>query len=400
MKKTAYSGYQAYGYLSSDELGLPTLPPETERVASTSLSLSPEEEKRVAGILENEVIVSFHDHPTLWPSPWEPMIQYRRAGRDVMAYRGLSVSGMDGVFDGFSDGTGLIFSNHGWKWDEIVHDVGMRLCDLAHQEYVVVALTGAAVRQAKASGQLALILCTESLTPIENELDRLDVLYGFGLRCMGLVYSESNALGSGLREAKDGGLTSFGKKAVKRLNDLGVIIDVSHASDQTCLDAISASRSPVCITHAGARALWNTPRMKPDEVLLACARSGGVIGIEAAPHTTLTRDHRLHSIDSVMGHVEYCIELVGVEHVALGPDTFYGDHVAVHQMFSKVLSIDESHAGEEFEAVEFVDGMENPSEAMRNACRWLVKKGYSNDDIALVMGGNVLRVMDAVLDGE
>lgn len=397
MKQTVYEGYEAFSYLPPSATEFPPLPPQVDRVESNAPTLDEAQQQRLSNIMERYTIISFHDHPTLWPDPWEAMIKYRRGGRDVLAYQGLSMSGMDAVFDGFSDGTGLIHSNHGWKWDEIVHDIGMRLSDIAHQDYVVVAHTAEDISMAKSRGQLALVLTAEALTPIENEIDRIDVLFGFGLRCMGLVYSDSNSLGSGLRESRDGGLTGLGRRAVKRLNELGVIIDVSHASDQTCLDAIDLSSSPVCITHAGARALWNTARMKPDEVLDACAAADGVIGIEAAPHTTITRDNRRHCLDTVMAHVEYCVERMGIDHVALGPDTLYGDHVEVHHMFSRLLSIEESHAGDAFEKVEFVDGIENPTEAMLNACAWLVKHGYSDEDISALMGGNILRVMEKVL---
>src|SRR5699024_4299044 len=132
---------------------------------------------------------------------------------------------------------------------------------------------------------------------------------------MGIAFSESNSLGSGLKEARDGGLTAFGKRCIARMNALGIAIDVSHASDQTCRDAFEYSTKPVLITHAGARGVWPTPRMKPDDVITGCAKTGGLIGIEAAPHTTLSRDHRRHSIDSVMDHFTYCVDLIGIDHV-------------------------------------------------------------------------------------
>lgn len=398
MSATKYTGYSSFEYLvEGNDYELISLPRQAGRVESTGPTLSVEQEQRATRLLEDSMVVSFHDHPTLWPGTWDEMLKYRRQGRDWIGYEGLSRSGMHAVFDGFTDGTGLITSQHGWKWEELIHDVGMRLSDLAHQDFVTVAHKTADIRRAKEAGQVALVLCTEALTPIENEIDRIDVLYGIGLRCMGLVYSDSNMLGSGLRESGDGGLTGLGRQAVKRMNRLGVLIDVSHSGDQTSLDAIRASDSPVCITHAGARSVWNTRRMKPDEVLRACASEGGVIGIEAAPHTTLTSQDRKHSIDGVMAHFEYCAELVGIEHVAFGPDTLFGDHVAVHEMFSGHLSIQETHAGNDFDHVPFVNGIENPAEAMSNICRWLVAKNYSDDEIAFALGGNIMRVMEDVI---
>src|SRR5690606_27635467 len=136
-------------------------------------------------------------------------------------------------------------------------------------------------------------------------------------------------------------------------------IDVSHSGDRTCLDVIDASSAPVLITHAGARAVWPTSRMKPDEVLRACAGRGGLIGIEAAPHTTISRRHPRHGLDSFMDHFEHCIEVMGIEHVTFGPDTLYGDHVGLHRELAK----NPGHAGsavvEPFEPVEYVAGLEN-----------------------------------------
>ena len=100
------------------------------------------------------------------------------------------------------------------------------------------------------------------------------------------------------------------------MNTLGMVIDISHCGDRTSLDVIEASKSPVMITHAGARKVWDSPRMKPDEVLLACAEKGGVIRVCAAPNTTLSaKNSNEHTIESVMEHLEYLIDLVGIEHV-------------------------------------------------------------------------------------
>ena len=141
----------------------------------------------------------------------------------------------------------------------------------------------------------------------------------FGLKqisifdCTEACYSESNMLGSGLKEEDDGGLTYFGRQAVDRMNKIGMAIDIAHTGDKTSLDTIKASRKPVFIPHAGARGVWNSKRMRPDEVIKACADSGGVIGIEAAPHTTVSRKNPQMNIESVMDHFEYCVNLVGID---------------------------------------------------------------------------------------
>jgi membrane dipeptidase len=97
-----------------------------------------------------------------------------------------------------------------------------------------------------------------------------------------------------------------------------------------------------------------------------------------------------------MDHFTYCVELVGIEHVAFGPDTIYGDHVAAHQAFAGNLGVHSAHGSLGYPKVEYVVGMENPTENFHNIVGWLVKHGYSEDDIAAVTGGNILRVLQQV----
>jgi membrane dipeptidase len=398
IKQTRYTGYRSFSYLEprADYRAF-ILAREIDRVPSRRMEVSPEQEQRVRDLFRQNVIVSLHEHVAVVPQDVSEIFEYRRHGRDFTAFEGLSVSGLDAVFDNLMDGTALITSRNGWKWDDIVMDLGMRQCDIAHQGFLVWAGSVEDILRAKSNGQMAWIPALEAATPIENELDRIEILYGLGVRMMGIAYSEGNALGAGLREPHDGGLTIFGRQAVRRMNQVGMAIDVSHSGDQTALDTIECSEKPVFITHAGARALWPSSRLKPDEVIKACADKGGVIGIEAAPHTTLTRAHPEHSIESIMEHFEYCVSLVGIDHVTLGPDSLFGDHVGLHHAFVAQLSIDQARkGGETFTEVPYVDGLENPGEGLLNCARWLVTHGYSDEDIARALGGNTLRVLQEV----
>jgi membrane dipeptidase len=392
-----YDGYRSYQYLDAGvDYQEFRLAKDVHRVPSRAVVCSEDEELRVQNLLNQNLVISLHDHPTLVPDDVTEIFWYRRQGRDFTGYDGLYRSKMDVVFDNMNDGTALITSHAGWKWDDIIYDLGMRLCDFAHQDFAMVVRRLEDVTTAMETGRIGIVLTLEAATPIENEIDRLDILYGLGIRCMGLVYSEANALGSGLKEARDGGLTHLGRQAVHRMNQLGIAIDVSHTGDQTALDAIDVSERPIFITHAGARALWNTSRMKPDDVIRALAEKGGVFGIEAAPHTTLTQNHPQHSIESFMEHFEYVANLIGLDHVAFGPDTLFGDHVALHHAFARQLSIESAHVGPHFDEVEFVDGVENPAENFHNITRWLVTHGYSDVDIGKVLGGNIMRVLQHV----
>jgi len=396
VKATAYRGYRSYQYLDPGrDFRVFELAAELDRVPSQRVPTTPEQEARVQALLERGPVISFHDHPTVIPADADQLFEYRRHGRDVTGFLGLSHSGLDAVFDNLADGEGQITSLAGWKWDDTLYDLGMRLCDIAHQDYLRVVHRLRDLEAARAAGQLGVILAVESAAPIENELDRLDILYGFGVRAVGVTYSEANLLGSGLAEASDAGLTRFGRQAVRRMNQLGILVDCSHAGDRTTLDTIEASTAPVSISHAGARTVWPTARMKPDDVLRAMAERGGVIGIEAAPHTTCSRDHRRHTIDSYMAHFEYCCELVGLEHVTFGPDTLFGDHVGLHRVMTERFGALGPEPAEPFERVEWVDGLESPAESFPNIVRWLVVHGYRDDDITQVIGANVVRLLEA-----
>ncbi|MGH9337897.1 MAG: dipeptidase, partial [Vicinamibacteria bacterium] len=317
------------------------------------------------------------------------------------AFEGLARSHWDCIFDNLMDGICQIESKRGWKWTEVLHDLGMRLCDIAHQDFLIHATAVDDILRAHRERRIAWVASVEGAAPIENELDRVEILYGFGVRAMGITYSESNSLGSGLKEARDGGLTAFGKRVVERMNQVGMLIDCSHCGDLTTLDVIEASRKPIVLSHIGARALWNTNRMAPDDVLKSCADKGGIIGIEAAPHTTLTAAHPRHDLESYMEHFEYVKDLVGIDHVSFGPDTLYGDHVGLHHVYKVSLSISESRQTAEagtppYEEVEYVEGVENPTEASYNIVRWLVAHGYSDEQVAKVVGGNSLRLLEEV----
>lgn len=397
MQPKRYKGYKSYQYLEpSIDYKAFELDKELNRVPSRKVEVTEEQERRVERLFRDNLVISLHDHCFIAPKNLNEFLEFRRWGRDFTGYEGLAASGLDCVFDNLMDGTAMITSRGGWKWEDIVFDIGMRLSDIAHQDMVVLATTTQHIRDAKANQQIAFVLSIEGAAMIENELDRIDVLYGLGVRCLGIAYSEGNALGAGLKEPRDGGLTMFGRKAVRRMNKLGIAIDISHAGDQTSLDTIQASEHPVFITHAGARALWNSPRLKPDAVIKACAERGGVIGIEAAPHTTITQKNPRHSIDSFMEHFEYCVELVGIDHVTFGPDVLFGDHVGLHTVLAEALSLDASKGSQSYPKVEWVDGLENPAEAFPNIVRWLVKHNYSDDEIAKVIGGNTMRVLEQV----
>ena len=263
--KKKYAGYKAYQYLTPGiDYKEFKLRQALKKEWAYKVPLSKNEEERVTEILENNIIIDLHEHPVLYPENPSETLLLHEEGRDFMAYEALSQSGVDAVFDNLMDGSAVINTKHGWSWMDTIHDLGQRLCDIAHQDFVIHCKSVDDIVTAFETGKLAWVAVLESSTCIENEVDRIDILYGLGIRSMGLVYSESNMLGTGLDEMRDGGLTDFGYDCIIRMNKVGMLIDVSHVSDQTARDAIESTEKPMIISHAGSKTVHPiTSRQKP-----------------------------------------------------------------------------------------------------------------------------------------
>lgn len=395
MNKNLHDQYTSFRYLQpGTDYKAYSLFDIRKRMGRYNVNLSEREEERFQRLFQENLNVSLRDHGFVMPEREKDILPYCRQGYTAYSYEGLALSGIDAIFENFMDGIMNVTTRSGLKWEDIIWNIGLRFCDIAHQDTVMIARTTYDIYQAKRTKRVAVIPSIEAASVLENEIERIDVLYGLGIRCMGITYNDSNSLGSGLSEEHDGGLTHLGKRAVKRMNRLGMAIDISHSGDRTGMDVIETSDKPVLISHAGARTLWNTTRMKSDEILLACKEKGGVIGILAAPNTTLTKVNTDHCLDSVMAHFEYIANLVGIDHVAFGPDTFFGDHVALQHAVDAQLLLSQSHSHEKaLRESRFVRGAEDPIEAMPNMVRWLIKHGYSDKDIAKVTSGNIMRVL-------
>ena len=403
-KKKKYDGYKAFDYL---EAGFDykefKLCKEFDRVPSFFIPLSSGEEERFEEFIENNVIIDLHEHPVIWPEDMAEAMELKNLGRDFTAYEALSKARIDCVFDHLMDGMAYITSYSGWKWNDVIHDIGIRLCDIHHQSHVIHCRNVGDIKDAAENGKVALVLALESATPIENELDRVDVLHGLGVRSMGICYSESNMLGGGMGEViKDRGLTDFGYDAVKRMNRVGMLIDIGHTNDRTAIETIEASDKPIYDSHSGPEAIaWG--HTKGDEVLHALAENGGLMGVGGAGSGLRTEKHPVGSIESYMQCVEYCIDLMGIDHVGCGPDTLYGDHQGLYKYwFSRkmghhrrpgrtartTLKVPEGTVNPGY-----VKGLENPNEFV-NIVRWMIKNGYSDEEIAKIIGYNMLHIIE------
>jgi len=173
------------------------------------------------------------------------------------------------------------------------------------------------IAKAKADGKIGVIYGMQNAIQIGEHLERVDEYAARGVRIIQLTYNPANPLGDGSMAPENRGLTPLGRKVVERLNTARLMVDLSHSGEQTCLDAIKASKAPISINHTGCRALTDMPRNKTDAELRGVAESGGFVGVYFMPF--LSPDGHAHASD-VVAHIEHALKVCGEDHVGLGTD--------------------------------------------------------------------------------
>ena len=156
MPHTHYDGYKSYSYLTPvEDYEVFDLADELGRVPEYDLSLAEDETERTQQLLRDSIVISLHDHPQIFPRNITEVRDYVRSGREHTGYEALSRSGLTAVFDNMMDGTACVTSKWGWKWDDIIYDIGMRLCDMAHQDFLRPAYSVADIQAAQETGRIA-----------------------------------------------------------------------------------------------------------------------------------------------------------------------------------------------------------------------------------------------------
>jgi membrane dipeptidase len=284
-----------------------------------------------------------------------------------------------------------------------------------HPETWTLATTAADIRRAAEEGKLAALLGLEGGYPIDEKLENVERYYRMGVRYMTPAWSHSLswAGSSGDAEGRTRGLNDFGRAVIREMNRLGMMVDVSHVSDPTFRDIVETSTKPIIATHSNARAVVNVPRNLTDDQIRAVAKTGGVVCVvfypafvepgwqarkdaveaEIAPQVgeagraamgrgsfrRIARDRvrerefarRLPPVTAarVVDHIDHIVRLVGVEHVGVGSD--FDGIQAVPRDLSSVAD-------------------------MPNLTAELLRRGYSEQDVVKILGGNILRVMEEV----
>jgi membrane dipeptidase len=244
------------------------------------------------------------------------------------------------------------------------------------------------IDHAKAKQKIAVIMGLQNADEFRDVKD-VKAFYELGLRCAQLTYNSQNLIGSGSTDRVDGGVSDYGVEIIKAMNQVGMLIDVSHSGDRTTLDAIELSPKPIAFTHSNCRALNNHPRLKTDEAIRKLAAKGGVMGITGVRNFVKNKEPT--TVEDIIDHIDHVVKLVGIEHVGIGTDSdLLGyDHMPPDQYKKLKAGYKSSYA---FRDKIDTDGFNHPRK-MYDLTAALIHRGYSDANIQAVLGGNFRRLL-------
>lgn len=261
------------------------------------------------------------------------------------------------------------------------------------------ARTVADIRAARKARRVGLIYGVQDGVAFETNLDRLADLYDLGLRIVQPTYNRRNLLGDGCLEPANAGLSLAGVQAIERMNDLGILIDLSHCGRQTAADAIRLSKLPVAFTHTGCAALAEHPRNRTDAELKAVADKGGVSGIYFMPYLC---GGKQPTAADVVKHLEHMVNVAGEDHVSIGTDGGISAEVVTDEYketFAKGTRERRERgiaAPQELEDGYLFANDLNTPRRLETLANLLADRGYSSSRIEKILGLNLLRVFSDV----
>jgi membrane dipeptidase len=251
------------------------------------------------------------------------------------------------------------------------------------------------ITAAKQAGRTGIIYGFQDAVAFETDLSRLDELYRLGIRVAQPTYNRRNLLGDGCLEPANAGLSKAGFEAIEKMNELGILVDLSHCGRQTAADAIRASTKPVAFTHTGSAAQNDNPRNRTDEEFRAVADKGGVSGVYIMPFLS---DGRQPTSADVIRHLEHMIEVAGEDHVSIGTDGSVSAEV-VDAEFKEIFAgfvrrrreAGISAPGETEDGYLFASDLNTPRR-LETLADMLSARGHADARIEKILGRNLFRV--------
>ena len=242
------------------------------------------------------------------------------------------------------------------------------------------------------NGKVGVMLGVQNSSHFISE-DDVDLFYNLGQRVSQLTYNSRNMIGNGSTERIDGGISDFGSSIIKRMNKVGMAIDVSHCGDQTTLDAFDISKKPVLITHSNVRALNpNHPRCKTDEAIKKMAKNGSVIGITNVRNFVKATEPT--TIEHLLDQFDYVRDLVGSEHLGIGSDIDLHGYDDTPAKWYKELKAGYKGSYAFREKID-IEGVDHPKR-MFDLTDGLIRRGYSDREIRGILGNNFKRVLSKI----
>ena len=268
-----------------------------------------------------------------------------------------------------------------------------------HRDRLIHVTSAEDIYRAKREGKLGIIFQFQDSLPFEQDVQIIEVYHRLGIRMVQLCYNTKNFVGDGCSERTDSGLSDFGLRVIAEMNRLGMVVDCSHTGYRTTMDAIEASKEPIIISHANAKAVYDSFRNLRDDQIKAVAAKGGVVGVTGFPPFVSKKSRP--TLDEFLDHVDYIAKLVGVEHISLGLD--YWEYMAgvcdgdkARARYAELVQ-----AGiwnpREYPPPPFYypEGIEIP-EKLPNLTAGLLRRGYSEEKIKGILGLNLIRVFREV----
>ena len=270
----------------------------------------------------------------------------------------------------------------------------------AHPDIMLKITRGAQLDEAKRTGRLGIIYGFQDTTMYGENLDRFDLFQNFGVRIVQLTYNRRNLMGDGCLETGNAGLSKLGRDMIAKMNERGVLVDLSHCGQRTTREGIEASKRPVAVTHSGCTAMADMPRNKRDEELRLLAEHDGVIGIYIMPYL---RTSGQVMADDMIKHIEYAVKVCGEDHVGIGTDGLisavnltpeykkdFANQIAERQKRGI------SAPGERADSYTFAPDLNTPQRFERIALL-LSQRGHSDARIEKILGGNFARLFRDVI---
>lgn len=265
-----------------------------------------------------------------------------------------------------------------------------------HADLIMPARTAEDVRKAQEKGRTAIFFGLQTPAPIEDDIGLVEILHSLGVRFMQLTYNNQSLLAAGCYEAEDSGITRMGRQVIREMNRVGLVIDMSHSGERSTLQAIDLSARPIAITHANPHAWMPAKRNKSAGVLRALAQSGGMLGFSLYPHHLRDKSHC--TLESFCSMIARTAELMGTEHIGIGSDLCQDQPDSVVEWMRVgrwTRDIDYGEGSREQAGFPAMPSFFRDNRDFGGLAAGLQKVGFSDSEVAAIMGGNWLEFYEA-----